>query len=239
MGMHRTAQRLRVLSPALQGQNKLQQNNSQDLSLTDFEGSRFDRWLRQGSGQHPLTGSPQHQWGFSFTQWPGDRLTACCSGALAVLCGCGEVRLSCPGHPYHQGRHQGRGLGAFRAAAMLMASSLSICWSFSVICCFRNSTRDASLSGGGLMVSRTLSGTVIYHLLSTFLPVSNPLAKRLRTVLGEIPKAIAASLISNSIFRTVTHAVNRMPYLRNRGLASFGGSGGGAAALVGRAVARW
>jgi len=237
MFTHRTALRLRVLSPVLRSQNSRQLNSPQSLSLTDFEGSRFNRWFRQGSGQLPLTGSPQHQWGFLVSGEPGNRLTACCSGALAVLFRSGQSPVV--GHHCHQGRHQGRGLGAFRAAAMLMASSLSICWSFCAICCFRYSTRAASLCGGGLIVSWALSGTVINHLLLTFLPMSNPLANRLRTVLGEIPKAIAASLIGNSMFPRVAHAVNRMPCLRNRGSASVGGSGGGVVDLVGGAVARW
>jgi len=107
MYVHRPAQRLRVLSPALLSQNNRQLNSPQSLSLTDFEGSRFDRWLRQGSGQHPLTGSPQHQWGFSFTQEPGDRLTACCSGVLAVLSERSE-RFPFAGHHYHQGRYSCR-----------------------------------------------------------------------------------------------------------------------------------
>ena len=86
MVLHRTAQRLQGLLPALQGQNKLQQNNSQELSLTDFEGSRFDRWLRQGSGQHPLTGSPQHQWGFLVSGKPGNRLTRAVKSSYNWLC---------------------------------------------------------------------------------------------------------------------------------------------------------
>ena len=223
---HRPAQRLRALRLSLQSQNKLQQNNSQELKPSDFEGSRFNRWLCQGSGQHPLTGSPQHQWGFLVSGKTWSRLTACCSGTLAVLFGSGQSPVV--GRHYYQGRHQGRGLGAARAVCMVMASSLSICWSFSAICCFRYSTRVVSLSGGGLLAFWALSGTVIYHLLPTLLPVSNPLAKRLRTVLADIPKAIAASLISNSIFPRVTHAVNRLPHLRNRELASIGGFSGGA-----------
>ena len=96
---HRTALRLRVISPVLLSQNNRQLNRPQSLSLTDFEGSRFDRWLRQGSGQHPLTGSPQHLWGVlvSATGRPGDRFAACCSGALAVLSGSGQS----PGAGHH------------------------------------------------------------------------------------------------------------------------------------------
>ena len=97
MCVHRTALRLRVLSPVLLSQNNRQLNRPQSLSLTDFEGSRFNRWLRQGSGQHPLTGSPQHQWGFLVSGKPGNRLTACCSGALAVLFGSGQS----PGAGHH------------------------------------------------------------------------------------------------------------------------------------------
>ena len=66
MIQHRTAQRLRVIRPVLQSQNKLQLKKAQELQSSDFEGSRFDRWFCQGSGQHPLAGSPQDPRTFSF-----------------------------------------------------------------------------------------------------------------------------------------------------------------------------
>jgi len=145
---HRTAQRLQGLLPTLQGQNKLQQNNSQELSLTDFEGSRFDRWLRQGSGQHPLTGSPQHQWGFLVSGKPGNRLTACCSGALAVLCGCGPVRLSCPGHHYHQGGSFGTAVTFWLSLCLASSKNVYSCKPFSLHHYFQNMNQGGLCSAG-------------------------------------------------------------------------------------------
>jgi len=197
---HRTAQRLRVFSPALQGQNKLQPNNSQELSLTDFEGSRFDRWLRQGSGQHPLTGSPQHQWGFLVNGKPGNRLTACCSGALAVLCGCGPVRLSCPGHTYHQGRHQGRCLCSADAGAGASAVCISrvcrrsICWSFMASWAWSVSNRlAAACASAGASARASAPPISTLHRPSCLCAPSAPALIRLCTVSAEIPRCVAVS----------------------------------------------
>ena len=93
MCKHRTALRLRVplLSPVLQSKSKLQPNKSQAKWPSGFEGSWFDRHLRQGSGQHPLAGSPQHQRAFLFALGrPGDGPAVACPGALAVLSGSGQ-----------------------------------------------------------------------------------------------------------------------------------------------------
>jgi len=219
---HRTAQRLQGSIPALLSQNNRQLNRPQSLSPTDFEGSWFDRWLCQGSGQHPLTGSPQDQWGFSFTQWPESRLTACCSGTLAVLCVCGAVRLSCPGHPSHQGRHYSprhillshdRGLDAIGAALSAFVSWLI--WpsrnrirSLASSTCDRSSSTNApsvamARAGGG--AAAVLSGTSINHWLPGLVPVSNPLANLRLTVFGETPRAFAASFIEYCIPTRVTH----------------------------------
>ena len=157
MIQHRTALRLRVSRPVLQRQNKLQQNNSQDLSLTDFEGSRFDRWLRQGSGQHPLTGSPQHQWGFLVSGKPGNRLTACCSGVLAVLSGSGQSPVA--GHHYRR-QYQSRtwssrdlvsgfGAGAWPGAGAGAWPGPSACVSW-LICPSRNVIRSVALARSAL-----------------------------------------------------------------------------------------
>ena len=98
MVKHRTALRLWASRPVLQRQNKRQQNKPQELKSSDFEGSRFNRWLCQGSGQHPLAGSPQHQRAFFIaTGRPGERFAACCSGVLAVLFGSGQS----PGAGHH------------------------------------------------------------------------------------------------------------------------------------------
>jgi len=224
MYTHRTAQRLRALRLSLQGQNKLQPNNSQELSLTDFEGSRFNRWFRQGSGQHPLTGSPQHQWGFLVSGKPGNRLTACCSGALAVLFGSGQSPVV--GHPYHQGRHQGRGLDAIGAALSAFVSwliwpSRKVIRSLALAICDRSSSTTAPsvpLARAGCGAVAMLSGTSINHWLPGLVPVSNPLANLRLTVFVEIPKAVAASFIESCITQRVNHQSYSKPVFSGKSL---------------------
>jgi hypothetical protein len=223
---HRTALRLRVISPVLLSQNNRQLNRPQSLSPTDFEGSWFNRWLCQGSGQHPLTGSPQDQWGFSFTQWPGSGLTACCSGTLAVLFGSGQSPVA--GHHYYQGRHQGRGLGAgfsWVAHIWLICPSRNVIRSLalarSALSWLTNSLlarASALLARASLSVARACfgaisapSGTLITHWLPTFCPVSNPLVNLRLTVFGETPRAFAASFIEYCIPKRVTHVSNPKP----------------------------
>ena len=223
---HRTALRLRVISPVLLSQNNRQLNRPQSLSPTDFEGSRFNRWFRQGSGQHPLTGSPQHQWGFLVSGKPGNRLTACCSGALAVLFGSGQSPVV--GHPYHQGRHQGRGLGAgfsWVAHIWLICPSRNVIRSLalarSALSWLTNSLlarASALLARASLSVARACfgaisapSGTLITHWLPTFCPVSNPLVNLRLTVFVETPKAFAALIIESCIPKRVTHVSNPKP----------------------------
>ncbi len=111
MVSHRTAQRLRVLDPVLLSHNKRQPKKSQELTPSDFDGSWFDRWLCQGSGQHPLTGSPQHQRAFFIGGRSGERFAACCSGALAVLSGVWG-RAPVTGHYHYQNLNHGLVLGA-------------------------------------------------------------------------------------------------------------------------------
>jgi len=78
-------------SPVLHSKSKPQPNKVQALGPSGFEGSWFDRHLRQGSGQHPLAGSPQHQRAFLIALGrPGDGPAVACRGALAVLSGSGQ-----------------------------------------------------------------------------------------------------------------------------------------------------
>ena len=230
---HRTAQRLRVLSPALQSQNKLQQNKAQELKSSDFEGSRSDRWLRQGSGQHPLAGSPQHQRAFFIaTGRPGERPAACCSGALAVLSGSGQSPGA--GHHYsprhispchildHQDCDFGLGAGGAGGSALVIwviwpSRNLirSVALARSALSCF---TSSLSMARASLSVARACfgaisasSGTLITHWLPTFCPVSNPLVNLRLTVFGETPRAFAASFIEYCIPKRVTHVSNPKP----------------------------
>ena len=220
MCKHRTALRLRVSSPVLLSQNNRQLNSSQSLSLTDFEGSRFNRWFRQGSGQHPLTGSPQHQWGFLVSGKPGNRLTACCSGALAVLFGSGQSPGA--GHHYYQGCHQGCGLGSAGVTKVLLASCLislsrNLIRSLASKSCDRSSpsivpSRTPSNGPPDLLRARAAqvplaisSGMSMYHRLRTLSPVSNPLANLRLIVLGEIFQALAVSFVGSCITQSVTH----------------------------------
>ena len=240
---HRTALRLRVLSPVLLSQNNRQLNRPQSLSLTGFEGSRFDRWLRQGSGQHPLTGSPQHQWGFSFTQEPGDRLTACCSGALAVLFRSGQSPVV--GHHYsprHILLHQERGLGAIGAAlsafvSWLMWPSRNVIRSLALAICVRSSSTNAPslpLARAGCGAVAMLSGMSINHWLPGLVPVSNPLDNLRLTVFGEIPKAVAASFIESCITQRINHQSYSKPVFSGNSLPRLPMLGkGGSTASVG------
>ena len=242
MVAHRPAQRLRVLSPALLSQNNRQLNRPQSLSLTDFEGSRFDRWLRQGSGQHPLTGSPQDQWGFSFTQWPGDRLTACCSGVLAVLSGSGQSPVA--GHHYsprhispchildHQDCDFGLGAGGAGGSALVIwviwpSRNLirSVALARSALSCF---TSSLSMARASLSVARACfgavsasSGTLITHWLPTLCPVSNPLVNLRLTVFVETPRAFAVSFIESCIPKRVTHVGYPNPVIMGKYLPNL------------------
>ena len=224
---HRTALRLRVISPVLLSQNNRQLNRPQSLSLTDFEGSRFNRWFRQGSGQHPLTGSPQHQWGFLVSGKPGNRLTACCSGALAVLFGSGQSPVV--GHHYHQGRHQGRGLGAIGAALSACVSwvrwpSRNVIRSLALAICVRSSSTNAPsvpLARAGCGAVAMLSGTSINHWLPCLVPVIKPLVNLRLTVFVETPRAFAASFIEYCIPKRVTHVSNPNPVIMGKYLPNL------------------
>ena len=237
MVTHRPAQRLRVLSPALLSQNKPQLNRPQSLSLTDFEGSRFNRWLRQGSGQHPLTGSPQHQWGFLVRGKPGDRLTACCSGALAVLFRSGQSPVV--GRHYHQGRHQGRGLCSADAGASADCISSvcrrSICWSFMASWAVSVSIRPLVLcscpgaSAGAWACPSASAGASAppistFHRPSCLCALSASALIRLRTVSAEIPRCVAASLIDKSMGFTVAVALGGVTYSAYADCGQFGGA---------------
>ena len=219
---HRTAQRLRVSDPVLLGQNKLQQNKPQELKSSDFEGSRFDRWLCQGSGQHPLAGSPQDQRAFLFAGRPGEWLAACCSGALAVLSGFGQSPTT--GHHYYQSFHQGRDLAGFNALVIwLIWPSKNVIRSLALARSSRSClTNSLSLAMASLLEARpvfssisTPSGMLINHWLPTFSPVSNPLVNLRLTVFGETPRALAMSFIESCIAKMVTHV--GYPNLANLG----------------------
>ena len=214
MVVHRTAQRLRVLSPALLSQNNRQLNRPQSLSLTDFEGSLFNRLLCQGSGQHPLTGSPQHQWGFLVSGKPGSRLTACCSGTLAVLFGSGQSPVA--GHHYsprHILPHQERGLGAIGAALSAFVSwvrcpSRNVIRSLALAICVRSSSTNAplvSLARDGSWGISMVSGISINHWLPTLFPWSSPLANLRLTVFGETLRSFAVSFIEYCITHRLNH----------------------------------
>ena len=218
---HRTAQRLRVSDPVLLGQNKLQQNKPQELKSSDFEGSRFDRWLCQGSGQHPLAGSPQDQRAFLFAGRPGEWLAACCSGALAVLSGFGQSPTT--GHHYYQSFHQGRDLAGFNALVIwLIWPSKNVIRSVALARSALNWSINSLLARASVPQARASvplarawpgavfasSGTLITHWLPTLLPVSNPLVNLRLTVFGETPRALAASFIESCIPKRVTHVSN-------------------------------
>ena len=230
---HRTALRLRVLSPVLLSQNNRQLNRPQSLSLTDFEGSLFNRELCQGSGQHPLTGSPQDQWGFSFTQWPGSRLTACCSGTLAVLFGSGQS----PGagqhySPRHILNHQdcdfGFGAGGSALANWEIWPSKNLIRSLALARSALSWLTNSLLARASLSVARACfgavsasSGTLITHWLPTLLPVSNPLVNLRLTVFVETPKAFAALIIESCIPKRVTHVGYPNPVIMGKYLPNL------------------
>ena len=171
MVSHRRALRLRVLSPVLPSQNNRQSNTPQSLIPTDFEGSRFDRWLRQGSGQHPLTGSPQHQWGFLVNGKPGDRLTACCSGVLAVLSERSE-RFPFAGHHYHQGRYSCKPF----SPSLCLASSENVysCKPFSLHHYFQNihqggvCSADADAGASADCISRVCRRSICWSFMASW-----------------------------------------------------------------------
>ena len=226
---HRPAQRLRVSSPALQGQNKLQQNNSQELKSSDFEGSRFDRWLCQGSGQHPLAGSPQHQRAFVIaTGRPGEWPAACCSGALAVLSERSE-RFPSAGRHYYQGRHQGRGLCSADAGASADCISSvcrrSICWSFMASWAVSVSIRPlVPCSCPGASAGASAPPISTFHRPSCLCALSASALIRLRTVSAEIPRCVAASLIDKSMGFTVAVALGGVTYSAYADCGQFGGA---------------
>jgi len=238
MVTHRTALRLRVISPVLLSQNKPQPNKAQELGPSDFEGSRSDRWLCQGSGQHPLAGSPQHQRAFVIaTGRPGERFAACCSGALAVLSGSGQSPVA--GHHYYQGRHQGRGLcSADAGASAVCISSVcrrSICWSFMaswavsvsisplVSCaCPGASARACALPSA--LPSASASPISTLHRPSCLCAPSASALIRLRTVSAEIPRCVAASRIDKSMGSTVAVALCGVAYSAYADYGQFGGA---------------
>ena len=173
MIQHRTAQRLRVIRPVLQSQNKLQLKKAQELESSDFEGSRFDRWFCQGSGQHPLAGSPQDPRTFSF-YYQSFHQGRDLAGFNALV-----IWLIWPS------KNVIRSLALARSSRSCLTNSLSLAM--------------ASLLEAMAVFSSvsTPSGTLINHWLPTFLPVSNPLVNRLLTVFGETPRALAMSLIES------------------------------------------
>jgi len=240
---HRTAQRLQGSIPALLSQNNRQSNRPQSSGPTDFEGSLFNRELCQGSGQHPLTGSPQDQWAFSFTQWLGSRLTACCSGTLAVLFGSGQSPVAGQHYsprytsktPCHSLDHLdcffGLGAGFSWVAHIwlicpsrnvirsLALASSALNWSInSLLTSPTIPLAKASASAHSLLVMGSMSGsgTLINHWLPTLLPVSNPLVNLRLTVFVETPKAFAASIIESCIPKRVTHGGLTKPVFLGR-----------------------
>lgn len=188
---HRTAQRLRVLHPVLQGQNKLQLKKAQELESSDFEGSRFDRWFCQGSGQHPLAGSPQDPRAFSF-YYQSFHQGRDLAGFNALV-----IWLIWPS------KNVIRSLALARSSRSCLTNSLSLAM--------------ASLLEAMSVFSSisTPSGMLINHWLPTFSPVSNPLVNRLLTVFGETPRALAMSFIESCIANMVTHV--GYPNLANLG----------------------
>ena len=177
---HRTAQRLRVLHPVLQGQNKLQLKKAQELESSDFEGSRFDRWFCQGSGQHPLAGSPQDPRAFSF-YYQSFHQGRDLAGFNALV-----IWLIWPS------KNVIRSLALARSSRSCLTNSLSLAM--------------ASLLEAMAVFSSisTPSGTLINHWLPTFSPVSNPLFNLRLTVFGETPRALAMSFIESCIANMVT-----------------------------------
>ncbi len=220
MVMHRTALRLQVLLPVLLSQNNRQLNSSQSSRPTDFEGSLFNRLLRQGSGLHPQTGSPQNQWAFPFAQESWNRLAACSSGVLAVLFGSGQSPVV--GH-YHLKNfdhnlvnQMGFGAGGSAFVNWLIWPSKNVIRSLllarSALSCF---TSSLSMARASLSVARVWfgavsasSGRLITHWLPTFCPVSNPLVNLRLTVFVETPRACAASFIEYCIPKRVTQVGN-------------------------------
>ena len=178
---HRTAQRLRVLHPVLQGQNKLQLKKAQELESSDFEGSRFDRWFCQGSGQHPLAGSPQDPRTFSF-YYQSFHQGRDLAGFNALV-----IWLIWPS------KNVIRSLALARSSRSCLTNSLSL-------------ARASLLEAMSVFSSvSTPSGTLINHWLPTFSPVSNPLVNLRLTVFGETPRALAMSFIESCIAKMVTH----------------------------------
>ena len=188
---HRTAQRLRVLHPVLQGQNKLQLKKAQELKSSDFEGSRFDRWFCQGSGQHPLAGSPQDPRTFSF-YYQSFHQGRDLAGFNALV-----IWLIWPS------KNVIRSLALARSSRSCLTNSLSLAM--------------ASLLEAMSVFSSisTPSGMLINHWLPTFSPVSNPLVNLRLTVFGETPRALAMSFIESCIANMVTHV--GYPNLANLG----------------------
>jgi len=238
MVYHRTALRPQGLSPALLGQNKPQPHKAQELKPSDFEGSRSDRWLCQGSGQHPLAGSPQHQRAFVIaTGRPGEWPAACCSGALAVLFGSGQSPVA--GHHYHQGRHQGRGLCSADAGASADCISSvcrrSICWSFMASWAVSVSIRPLvpcscpGASAGACACPSASAGASAPPISTLHRPfclcaLSASALIRLRTVSAEIPRCVAASLIDKSMGFTVAVALGGVTYSAYADCGQFGGA---------------
>jgi hypothetical protein len=216
MVMHRTALRLRGLIPVLLSQNNRQLNRPQSSWPTDFEGSLFNRLLRQGSGLHPQTGSPQNQWAFPFAQESWNRLAACSSGVLAVLFGSGQSPVTC--RHYFQNLNQARDLGAGFSALvswLIWPSKnviLSLLLAKSARSCFTSSSSllmaSVSLARVGSDAVSASSGRLITHWLPTFLPMSNPLVNLRLTVFGETPRTFDASFIESSIPKRVTQVSN-------------------------------
>ena len=240
MVKHRSTLRLRVVRPVLHCQNKLQPNTSQEYRPTDFEGCQFDRWYRQGSGLLLQTGTPQNRWAVSFAPERLNRLVVSSSGVLAVLRGCGAVRLSCPGHLCHGGHYfqnlnQGCFCSAGAGASAVCISNVcrrSICSSLVAICAKSTSTRPevpcaCPRSSAGASASPMLT----LHCPFCFSESSFPALIRLRTVSAETPRCVAASVIDKSMASTVGVALGDAHCSANADYGQFGGGPGRPVAL--------
>jgi len=235
---------------------------SQAIIAPDFEGNWFDRQFCKGSGLLPQTGSPQDQGLFVFTGMSRESV----SGLLARS-PCRFV-LAEPAFPllamyistraggfptfplalvlYFQNMNQGglcsacAGAGA-SAVCMSRVCRRSICWSFMASWAVSVSIRllvPCASPGASARAAAPPISTL--HRPSCLCAPSVFCLIRLRTVSAETPRCVAASLIETSMGFTVGHGLVQSAYSAYADCRQFGGgSGGGAVALVGRAVVRW
>jgi len=103
---------------------------------------------------------------------------------------------------YRQKCHQGRAGAAVNAVCIIMVSnrSISCCWASTRAC----SASTRALWSWSCSACWSFS-TLISHFWPTCLPVSRPLPKRRRTVLVDMPKAAAASVICISMVTMLGH----------------------------------